>query len=149
MDIIFHELTGINSILIFSNTILKNITNGGLSPRLGTCLIGMCNFLSAVASIGVIRTFGRRPLMLIGHVGIAVCHCIIGVLTILEINYGVLVFICLFIIIYEQTTGPIAWFYAAETCCDVTLGVCMYTLYFTVFILTLVTEPLMNSVLQP
>ena len=70
-------------------------------------------------------------------------------MTILAFDWGVLVGICLFIIIYELTSGPVAWMYAAETCCDMALGICMYTLYLVVFILSLVTEPLMNSKMQP
>jgi hypothetical protein len=143
----FHELTGINSILIFSNTILANITEGGLSPRLGTILIGGINFVSAALSFLVIRVYGRRPLLLIGHTGIAICHGLVGLLTIYKVNYGVLVFMCLFIVVYEFTSGPLAWIYAAETCPDVSLGICTYTLYFTVFILSLVTEPLRNSII--
>ena len=87
--------------MIFSNTILTDITDGGLSPRLGTILIGVVNFVGAVVSVIPISYFGRRPLMLVGHTGIAICHFIIGVLTILKVNYGVLVFICLFIVVYE------------------------------------------------
>jgi hypothetical protein len=80
--IIFHELTGINSIMIFSNTILANITEGGLSPRMGTIAIGAINFVSAAFSFLVVRAYGRRPLLLIGHLGIAICHGLVGLLTI-------------------------------------------------------------------
>jgi len=86
---------------------------------------------------------------LIGHTGIAICHGLVGILTIYKVNYGVLGFMCLFIVVYEFTSGPLAWIYAAETCNDVSLGICTYTLYLTVFFLSLVTEPLMDSVIQP
>jgi len=39
--------------------------------------------------------------------------------------------------------------YAAETCVDVALGICILWLYGVVLILTLTTEPLMNSALHP
>ena len=42
-----------------------------------------------------------------------------------------------------------AWAYAAETCCDVSLGVSLLVLYSVVLILSLTTEPLMDSVIQP
>jgi major inositol transporter-like SP family MFS transporter len=148
-DITFHELTGINSILIFSNTILATITDGGLSPRVGTAIIGFVNFASAASAFLVLQRIGRRPLLIWGHTGIAIAHFAIGVMTILAFDWGILVGICVFIIIYELTSGPVAWMYAAETCCDMSLGICMYTLYFVVFILSLVTEPLMNSKMQP
>jgi hypothetical protein len=148
-DIAFHELTGINSIIIFSNTILATITDGGLSPRVGTAIIGFVNFASAASAFLVLQRIGRRPLLIWGHTGIAIAHILIGIMTILAFNYGVLIGICVFIVIYELTSGPVAWMYAAETCCDMALGICMYTLYFVVFILSLVTEPLMNSRIGP
>jgi hypothetical protein len=55
VDIMFHELTGINSIMIFSNTILSTITDGGLSPRAGTILIGGVNFFSSAVSFLIVR----------------------------------------------------------------------------------------------
>ena len=42
-----------------------------------------------------------------------------------------------------------AWLYSTETCCDVTLSVCLVTLWGTVLVLSLSTEPLMDSALQP
>jgi len=106
-NIIFHELTGINVVLIFSNVILSSITDedSGFTPRAGTILIGMINFISACASVWTVRSFGRRPLLLIGHTGIALSHFAIGFLTIYNFNYGVLGALCVFIVFYETTTG--------------------------------------------
>ena len=42
-----------------------------------------------------------------------------------------------------------AWAYCEETCCDSALGVCQLTLWSVVVVLVLITEPLMNSALQP
>ena len=50
-DIFFHEMTGINVILQYSNTILENIfgddTSSGFNARTGTYVISWINFLSA------------------------------------------------------------------------------------------------------
>jgi hypothetical protein len=51
--------------------------------------------------------------------------------------------------IYQNTSGPIAWVYASETMTDVGLGVGMNVLYGTIVILSLVTQPLMDSALHP
>jgi len=58
---------------------------------------------------------------------------------------GVLVMMCVFLLIYQNTSGPVTWAYAAETCCDVSLGVALLSLYSTIFVLNLTTEPLMHS----
>ena len=49
-----------------------------------------------------------------------------------------------FLFIYQNTSGPIAWMYAAETTADVAMGTCLLTLWGTVFILTLVCPKLME-----
>ncbi len=51
-------------------------------------MIGVINFFAAVASVWTVRSFGRRPLLLVGHAGIAVSHIAIGFLTIYNFNYG-------------------------------------------------------------
>ena len=87
--------------------------------------------------------------MLYGHTGIAIAHLLIAIFIIIDFNVGVLVMICVFMFVYASSSGPVAWLYAAETCCDVSLGVALQTLWGTVLILTLTTQPLMDSALQP
>jgi hypothetical protein len=133
--------------MIYSNTILTEILgpDSAFSPRMGTICIGAASFFSAICSIWTIKWWGRRPLLLVGHTGIAICHICIGVFIMINFNVGVLSGICLFLFFYQTTTGQIAWVYAAETCVDITLGVAINTLWGTVLVLLLVTEPLMNS----
>ena len=102
-NITFHELTGINVILLYSNTILETIlgdSDSGFNARTGTYMISAINTLSSFLCIFTVRTFGRRPLLLWGHTGIFFTHFMIGVFTITKVNYGVLVMICLFMFIY-------------------------------------------------
>jgi len=62
---------------------------------------------------------------------------------------AILVFICIFIILYGMTTGPLFWVYTVETCCDLTVGVCILELWVVMVVLLVITQPLMNSALQP
>jgi hypothetical protein len=146
VHIIFHELTGINVVNIYSNTILKTITSGStFSPRDGAIILGGVQLVASLLAIYVVGKWGRRPILIGGYFGIFVCHMAIGFLTIYEVNVGILVFLSMFLVMYNISTGPLAWMYAAETCCDVSLGVAIYALWFTVVILLLITEPLMDS----
>ena len=74
-------------------------------------------------SVWTINRFGRRPLLLIGHTGIAISHFLIGIFIITKFNAGVLIMIGTFLIIYQNTSGPVSWAYATETCTDISLGV--------------------------
>ena len=148
---VFHELTGINVILAYSNTILKNILGdktSGFNARTGTYCISLVNFFSSFVSIFVVRAFGRRILLFWGHTGIFVAHLMVAIFTITGVNAGVLIMICFFLFVYQNSSGPIAWVYAAETCCDVGLAVSLNTLWGTVLILQLSTQPLMDSALH-
>ena len=147
---IFHELTGINVVMMYSTTILESILgtdSSGFTARQGTYLVGLVSMLSAIMAIWTVGVVGRKNLLLWGHVGIFLAHLLLGVFIIVGFDYGVLVMLCLFLIIYNNTTGPIAWIYAAETCCDISLGVCLQVLWGVVLLLSLTSESLMNSAL--
>ena len=145
-----HELTGFNVILAYSNTILEEIlgtSTGGFSARTGTYCIAVVNVFAAAGGIWTCRTVGRRTLLFWGHIGIAFSHFFVGLFTITGFNSGVLGMISFFLVCYQLTSGPVAWVYATETCCDTGLSVAMQTLWGTVLVLQLVSEPLMDSAL--
>ena len=82
--------------------------------------------------------------MLTGHTGFALIHFYIGYSNDHKNNTGVLVGMFAFVVLYMNTTGPMAWIYAAETTIDVGLGFCLGTLYMWVFILSLVSPVVMQ-----
>lgn len=53
----------------YSNTILAtmNKTGTGISPRIGTILIGVCNFIGSILALYPSGKFGRKTLVLVGH----------------------------------------------------------------------------------
>ena len=55
----------------------------------------------------------------------AITHTLIAVFIYFKINYAALAMICVFMFIYQNTSGPVAWIYTAETVVDVALGVCI------------------------
>jgi len=57
--IIFHELTGINVIIQYSNQIFTQMHNGGLSltPHQGTFMIGIVHLLGTSCSLLGIKSF--------------------------------------------------------------------------------------------
>ena len=82
-----HELTAINAILLYSNTIIEDMGDCGpdvpqdecgISGREGTYLIGIFNFISSCVSIYSGRAFSRRFLFIGGHLTMGLCHICIG-----------------------------------------------------------------------
>ena len=109
---------------------------GGISPRNGTYIVSGANCLSALMSIFIIKLFRRRTLLIWGHFFIGVAHCLVGIFVILEFNNGVIAMIAVFLFIYENSSGPIAWLYAVETVIDSGMGICLFTIWGTVCVLS-------------
>jgi SP family facilitated glucose transporter-like MFS transporter 8 len=146
--IIFHELTGINVIMLYSNQMLKQMHSAdkkGLTARQGVYIIGVINMLASLMSTRIVKYFGRKTLVVWGHAGIAIVHCAIGVFNNMGENLGVLLLLLAFLIIYQNTSGPVAWLYAAETNIDSALGFCLLVLWGSVFILSIVCPILMTT----
>lgn len=101
-NIIFHELAGINVINLYSNTILNNILSDDakFTPRQGSYVIGVVQAIASGFCLWTLKTFGKRPLLIWGHLGIAASHFMVAIFTIKEIDIGVLTMICVFICIY-------------------------------------------------
>lgn len=101
--IIFHELTGINVINLYCNTIFKSMDKDGtafFTPRQGVYLVGLSTFLASFMSTQTVRFFGRKPLLIFGHLGIAVVHALVAIFNINGVSIGVVLMILLFIFVY-------------------------------------------------
>lgn len=124
---------------------MANPDGSGLTPRAGTYLIGVVDVLVAMLAIVTVKYIGRRPLVIWGHLSIAVIHFMIGWFNNNGNNTGVLVGMLVFLLAYQNTSGPVAWMYAAETNIDAALGISLFTLWGTVFVLSLVCPILMSK----
>ena len=120
-------------------------SSSALSPRVGTYLVGIVNFVASFLSIFIVKVFKRKTLLIIGHILMGVCHILVGIFDIYGIDIGVVIMINLFCVSYEVTTGPIAWLYASEVVVDSALGFCILCLWMTVLFLSLITNFLMDS----
>ena len=92
-----HELTAINAILLYSNTIISDMPDGSLTPREGTYLIGIFNFISSAVSLYSAKAFTRRFLFIGGHLTMGLCHIAIGLFILVEMSTLALVSIFIFL----------------------------------------------------
>ena len=90
------------------------------------------------------KYFGRKPLLIVGHLGIAVVHSGVALFNIAEVDIGVVVMVLVFIFIYQNSSGPVAWIYASETTIDAGMGICILTLWGTVTVLSIVCPIIMD-----
>jgi len=122
-----------------------NKDGGGITPREGTYLVGIVNMFASLISVVLVKYFGRKTLVIYGHLGMAVTHLATGLFNNAGNNNGVIGCILIFLCVYQNTSGPVAWLYAAETTIDAALGLCLFTLWGTVTILSLTCPILMED----
>lgn len=115
---------------------------------MGTYVLSLANLLSYINCIWTVNAYGRRSLLLFGHIGIACAHFCIALSIVYSFNFGVVLMMCAFIWLYANTTGTIAWVYAAETCTDIGMGVCLLTLWAVVLLEIMLVPMLINTPMQ-
>ncbi len=117
---IFNQLTGINSFLQYAPLILKNTgINSNFVSMLGSAGIGVLNFLFTMIAITLIDSLGRRPLLLIGILGVVASQIFLGCITYFIPNSpdaGVLSLIGLLFYIMFFAVGPgvVVWLAISE-----------------------------------
>ncbi len=95
-------MTGINAIMLYSNTMLENMSKSGssITPRQGTIIIGTVNFLASATSVFSSRYFTRKFLFISGYLGMGIAHIAVGVSAYYNYPTLVLVFISIFILVF-------------------------------------------------
>lgn len=117
------QLTGINFIIYYGTQFFKN--SGFKNEFIITLIINCVNVGSTIPGLYAIDKWGRRPVLLLGAVGMAVSQLIVAVLgttttgqdsqgTIIVYNFAAqkaaIAFICIFIFFFAASWGPIAWY---------------------------------------
>ena len=141
----FHEFAGINVINLYSSEIFALAKHNSMfGPKVGTLLIGLGNVIGCVLSIATLKAFTRKGIMVWSAAMFAVLHTIVGISARNGYTTLELVGVFVFVMVYMNTSGPIAWVYAAETTTDAGLGFCLFALYLNIFILSLICPVLMQ-----
>ncbi len=76
---IFQQITGINTIIYYAPTILKEAGFGTETAALTTVGIGTLNFVATVVALMVVDRIGRRVILLAGMTGMALCMGVLSV----------------------------------------------------------------------
>jgi hypothetical protein len=77
-----------------------------------------------------------------------VAHILVGVSILCAWPNLALGFMLVFMWIFQNSSGCITWLYCSEVAVDVALGIVGVAGYFSIFWLSLMTQPLMNSAIH-
>jgi sugar porter (SP) family MFS transporter len=115
---VFQQIIGINTIIYYAPTTLTNVGYGAAAAIYANLVIGVVNVLMTLVAIWIIDRVGRKPLLLVGLVGMVASLTILGLSTLLLSEpssptdaVAVITLLCLagFIISFAATWGPTVW----------------------------------------
>lgn len=112
---VFQQFVGINVVLYYAGNIFRNMGASTNSSLLQTILVGSVNLIFTVVAIVTVDKFGRKPLMIIGALGMAVSMISLG-LAFYTHNEGVmaLVFMLSYTAFFAMSWGPVTWVLLSE-----------------------------------
>jgi SP family arabinose:H+ symporter-like MFS transporter len=111
----FNQLSGINAILYYLNDIFAHAGFSKVSGSLQAVAVGATNLLFTVIAMSVIDRIGRKILLLVGAVGMAVC--LAGVAAIFfsgQHQSALLPLLIGYIACFAFSQGAVIWVYLAE-----------------------------------
>lgn len=111
----FSQLAGINAILYYSNYIFEKAGFSKSSGLLQSVALGATNLVMTLVAMSLIDKLGRKTLLLIGSVGMAICLAGVGVVFYSEQHQNLLViFLVAYIACFAISIGAVIWVYISE-----------------------------------
>ena len=112
---VFQQFVGINVVLYYAPEIFKSMGSGTDTALLQTIIVGGVNLLFTVIAIQTVDKVGRKPLMIIGALGMAVAMFAIG-FAFFAGSLGMFALICMLVYVaaFAMSWGPVAWVLLSE-----------------------------------
>ncbi|MGD9993635.1 MAG: D-xylose transporter XylE [Salinivirgaceae bacterium] len=112
---VFQQFVGINVALYYAPRIFESMGAGKDASMMQTVVMGLVNVVFTVFAILTVDKLGRKPLLMIGSVGMAIGMFAIGALSFMNIvGTSTLVFIIIYTASFMMSWGPICWVLISE-----------------------------------
>ncbi len=112
---VFQQFVGINVALYYAPRIFESMGAAKDASMLQTVVMGIVNVIFTVVAIVTVDKWGRKPLLMVGSVGMAIGMFAIGALAFLKIiGISTLVFIIIYTASFMMSWGPICWVLISE-----------------------------------
>ncbi len=115
------QLTGVNFIMYYGTTFFKgaNIVN----PHIISLIMQVINMASTFPGLLVVESWGRRKLLIVGAVGMAICQLLIASYATANgssheptstQNNILIIFVAIYIFFFAASWGPVVWVVTSE-----------------------------------
>ena len=148
---VFQQVTGINVVMYYAPAIFKSAGFGNDSALLQTALMGMVNLTFAVISMFFVDRMGRKPLMVIGSIGMSIAMTLLALTFITGHAQGYFVLICImgYLAAFGFSLGPVVFVLISEIFPNrlrsYAVAIATFSLWGANFIVTLTFPYLLNN----
>ncbi|WP_348771739.1 D-xylose transporter XylE [Maribacter sp. MMG018] len=112
---VFQQFVGINVVLYYAPEIFKSMGSGTDTALLQTIIVGSVNLIFTVLAITTVDKYGRKPLMIIGAIGMAISMFALGTTFFSQsIGVGALLFMLIYVASFAMSWGPVCWVLLSE-----------------------------------
>lgn len=112
---VFQQFVGINVALYYAPRIFESMGAAKDASMLQTVVMGLINVIFTVIAILTVDKWGRKPLLMVGSVGMAIGMFAISALAYFEIiGISTLIFIIIYTASFMMSWGPICWVLISE-----------------------------------
>ena len=111
----FQQAIGINVVLYYAPRIFRSMGATGDVSMIQTVVMGIVNIIFTVVAIFTVDKVGRRPLLIIGSLGMMVGMAALSILSFTNaIGIAALVFIIIYTASFMMSWGPVCWVLISE-----------------------------------
>ena len=112
---VFQQFIGINVVLYYAPEIFRNMGMGTNAALAQTIIVGIINLSFTVLAIFTVDRFGRKPLMIIGSLGMAVSMFTLG-MAFYTRSMGIVALLAMlcYVASFAMSWGPICWVLLSE-----------------------------------
>ena len=112
---VFQQFVGINVALYYAPRIFESMGAAKDASMLQTIIMGLVNVVFTVVAILTVDKWGRKPLLILGSIGMAIGMIAISTLAFLDIiGTTTLIFIIIYTASFMMSWGPICWVLISE-----------------------------------
>jgi SP family xylose:H+ symportor-like MFS transporter len=112
---VLQQVTGINVFLYYAPVIFNHATHSGNASLLATVLLGAVNVVFTILAMALVDRAGRKPLLLAGAAGMALCLVAMGTAIMHQSSSSRLLFVVLaYIACFAFSVGPVTWIVLSE-----------------------------------
>jgi len=112
---VFQQFVGINAVLYYAPLMFKNIGSGTNTALLQTVIVGAANVLFTLVATFTVDRWGRKPLLILGAIVMAVAMLALGVLFQQKQEGTLLLYAAiLYIAGFALSWGPVVWVLLSE-----------------------------------